>query len=655
MLTAADPYCGIDLDHCIEDGTVALWASAIVDRFRSYTEVTPSGTGLRIWIRGKLAAGGRNRVGSIELYDRDRYFTATSEQLPDTPNEIAERQAELDAFYAELFPAPLPSSNQQTSSTLNDFQVLDLARRARNGAKLEQLLGGSIAGYQSASEADLALLGILVFYTQDPGQLERLWRGSGLWREKQERADYRERTVAKALRELREVYQPTVDPSRVEGPPAPTEAPESIPPTPWLTPLSSVLGQPPKHFDWLVEDFLIRGGIGVFGAKPKVAKTTLLTQFALAVSRGAKFLGRKTIKGPVIYLALEEDEERVLDRFRRLGATTDDEVHLRVGIAAPGDMERLHQAIKELGAILAIIDPIQRLTRLEDGNDYSQVSNATDPLIAMARSTSCGIIFSHHLGKTDREGGDQLLGSTALFGAVDTSFVIRKREEDKVRTLETIQRYGRSLEPAVLGYDQNTGMAWLEATAEEYQVERDQLKVLEAVAEQVEPMTREDLFSSLSIGWPRAQRAVEGLLAKRYLERRGEGRRSSPYRYRALVRPEQMKTTFLNTRDVSSQLEKETGEETGEETDLVVFKSTPHGFLSPLKGGGRGNLAPIVRSLVSESLNRLPEQPSLSVVGEVPRLEPRCPSCGSTGLLTLDVQTGERQCSSCSQIWYFQP
>ena len=41
---------GIDLDHCVKDGKQLPWAQAIVDRFdATYIEVSPSGTGIRIF------------------------------------------------------------------------------------------------------------------------------------------------------------------------------------------------------------------------------------------------------------------------------------------------------------------------------------------------------------------------------------------------------------------------------------------------------------------------------------------------------------------------------------------------------------------------------------------------------------------------------
>jgi primase-polymerase (primpol)-like protein len=83
MLAADEIYVGIDLDHCRnpETGTVAEWAIGVIRHFRSYTEVSPSGTGIRIIVRAKKPAGSRCRKGAIEIYNRGRYLTITGHVL----------------------------------------------------------------------------------------------------------------------------------------------------------------------------------------------------------------------------------------------------------------------------------------------------------------------------------------------------------------------------------------------------------------------------------------------------------------------------------------------------------------------------------------------------------------------------------------------
>src|SRR5215213_8190413 len=103
-----DPYVGIDLDDCRdpETGEIDPRAQEIIDRFDSYAELTPSGTGVHIIITtdtGLLPEAKRGgREGSVEIYGDGRYLTFTGQRLSSAA-DIAERTDELAAFCAEVF------------------------------------------------------------------------------------------------------------------------------------------------------------------------------------------------------------------------------------------------------------------------------------------------------------------------------------------------------------------------------------------------------------------------------------------------------------------------------------------------------------------------------------------------------------------------
>jgi putative DNA primase/helicase len=83
VFSSADPYVGIDLDDCRnpESGEIAPWALEILDRVRDgYVEISPSGTGIHVIIRGDVRGGGIRR-GPVEMYSRGRYFTITGRVL----------------------------------------------------------------------------------------------------------------------------------------------------------------------------------------------------------------------------------------------------------------------------------------------------------------------------------------------------------------------------------------------------------------------------------------------------------------------------------------------------------------------------------------------------------------------------------------------
>jgi primase-polymerase (primpol)-like protein len=173
--TANDLYCGIDLDNCRDPltGEIAPWAQEMIDRFASYTEVSPSGTGIRIWIKGKLPPGARNKdqKRGIEVYDEGQYLTITGCHLADTPLTIEPRQQELQAWHMEVFGKPTPAPERPSvvvadmngqPPAMTDDDVIKLSRESKkSGAKFKRLWVGDISGYASMSEATQGLVNLL--------------------------------------------------------------------------------------------------------------------------------------------------------------------------------------------------------------------------------------------------------------------------------------------------------------------------------------------------------------------------------------------------------------------------------------------------------------------------------------------------------------
>lgn len=104
-----DEFCGIDLDGCRDpgSGTIELWAREIIEAAATYAEVSPSGSGVKLFLRGKSPFDkGRKkivpdarRIGdkapAVELYDHARFFAVTGEAL-NGHNEVRPAQETID-------------------------------------------------------------------------------------------------------------------------------------------------------------------------------------------------------------------------------------------------------------------------------------------------------------------------------------------------------------------------------------------------------------------------------------------------------------------------------------------------------------------------------------------------------------------------------
>jgi primase-polymerase (primpol)-like protein len=107
VFSSADPFCGIDLDDSLyEDANVKPWARGIVERFGdTYMEISPSGVGLKIWVRGAVPAnlpGVGVGDGQIEIYDHARYFAVTGRVFRNAPLEIEDHATDVQAVYDRL-------------------------------------------------------------------------------------------------------------------------------------------------------------------------------------------------------------------------------------------------------------------------------------------------------------------------------------------------------------------------------------------------------------------------------------------------------------------------------------------------------------------------------------------------------------------------
>ncbi len=217
--------CAFDLDNCFEtDGSLKPWAKHIVEKFRGcYIERSPSRNGLRIifkapgFIFDKSKYYINNQKLGLEVYISgvtNRFVTVTGDVFcnGDVLNMNEELQEVLDMYMKR--PAPQKTENNiEAKSYLSDESVLEKAMIAKNADTFIKLWNGDISSYGSHSEADLALASILAFWCGcDVEQMDRLFRKSGLMREKWDRnqsgTTYGQITLQKAANSTKETYSP---------------------------------------------------------------------------------------------------------------------------------------------------------------------------------------------------------------------------------------------------------------------------------------------------------------------------------------------------------------------------------------------------------------------------------------------------------------
>lgn len=226
FMLSSSPFVGIDIDHCIKDGKANSKAQSIIDQLDSYTECSPSGTGVHIIIKADMQGKGR-RKENLEIYSQGRYFTVTG-NVYQGRGAIHKRDKELNALLASMdldkadqkkkkeVPPAVDITDKILRAAETPLDVMDIIqaiKKSRQGLAFTKLFDfGDTSDYKSGSEADLALMDMLPFWTRgDRAKTLQIFNMSALGqREKwRTRPDYQQRTLEQAFKSWNgKVYDP---------------------------------------------------------------------------------------------------------------------------------------------------------------------------------------------------------------------------------------------------------------------------------------------------------------------------------------------------------------------------------------------------------------------------------------------------------------
>jgi primase-polymerase (primpol)-like protein len=200
VFTKDDPFFGIDWDGICDLRLGVIDETIFADEILalgSYAETSPSGTGVHVIVMGSLP-GDRKKGGNREMYESGRYFTMTGWHIGGTPATIEKApQDVLKRVYGKMVGetgshSPASFHDMQRSQgkppmvlSLSDEEIIARCLLAKNSPKFRALFerGVSIC-HKSPSEDDMALCGLLAFYTNDRAQIDRIFRQSRFYQEK---------------------------------------------------------------------------------------------------------------------------------------------------------------------------------------------------------------------------------------------------------------------------------------------------------------------------------------------------------------------------------------------------------------------------------------------------------------------------------------
>lgn len=220
MFAEESGITGIDIDHCLTNGRVNEVAAAILAKLPpTYIEISPSGSGLHIFIKGTLPPGGnKNSRSGVEMYSSGRYFTMTGQKYQGVVDFIGVDSGGILDFIHQKYVAPKQKSRKQSTyqmgAMLSDDDIIRLAQGSKDGENFSALWNGQWQEkYKSQSEADFALCRKLAFWSgRNENQIDRMFRKSALFRGKWDSRHsangqtYGEQTVTNACSMTDSVY-----------------------------------------------------------------------------------------------------------------------------------------------------------------------------------------------------------------------------------------------------------------------------------------------------------------------------------------------------------------------------------------------------------------------------------------------------------------
>lgn len=384
----------VDLDHCVDPSTgkIMPWAREIIIGLDSYSEFSPSGTGVHI-LGTDIALPGKGRKrafesGAVELYDTARFLTFTGRWLPKTPAEILSRRSQFNALYQRI-----DNGNGQPKGR-KDFDLLMEGEWEK-------------CGFPSMSEAVFVLCQLLnARYHNDVAKVDEQFRQSGLY--SGHWIDKWERLGADTIAKTQQYGEVTI--GRKE----------------WkLEKFSSIVRE---EISWIFQGYVARGKITGLSGEPGCGKSLITLDWAARFSSGRGWPDRsKAIQPPgkVLIFATEDDaSDTILPRFTAAGGNPDNLLRIRLEgdtgfyFDDPKHLEILRMVTEQNADIgMVIIDPILEHMRA----DKEQATReAYAPLRALIAQRGVALLQVAHTNKRAAQNlgsvGDKVGGVKALVG-----------------------------------------------------------------------------------------------------------------------------------------------------------------------------------------------------------------------------------------------
>ena len=541
VMTRPHGIVGVDLDDCVHDGVVADWAREVVDALASYTEVSPSGKGLRIFARGEVSDWTNHTVG-VEVYGgaEPRFLTITGQHLPGTPTGLQEAPVPaLDALRAqygrdaERTDTPAVEMPELLDDLLTpDLANLDLPYTARDfltegvarGDRSRELQAAAVALFQCGLAADevLTLLAssphamevALDHRRQDPDRaLLYLWRQCTDAKPKGE-----QRKVATAD-DFEDVSEAAAGGATVAGA---LKKPLRFE----FQTLDAFAQQPPMS--WIIKKVMPRAALGLIFGPSTAGKTFFALDLAMHIAQGKEWCGNRVKRTGVAYICAEDPAGFGLrvKAYRAYHGLEQADIPMMVLGRIPNLLEKQDtkdlvaglRAIPDLGVVF--VDTFSKVTLGADENSSQDMGRALAHCEAIHRATGAMVVLIAHPGKDAARGVRGWSGLVPLADmvlSVDRDLDYRAATLTKVKNGVEGSEFPFKLNGMVMGEDEDgdpieSAVAVFGAATEKKRplpkgaAQRTALRVAEELASLTDQVMESELIAAVVAQMPRDAR-----------------------------------------------------------------------------------------------------------------------------------------------------
>lgn len=449
VFTDSDPFVGIDLDVS-EGAEPSEGQRRIYDGFNTYAEKSLSGRGLHIVAKGRVAEGGiRNSNLGVEVYSSGRYFTFTGNVMCNAA--IADCQPLIDKLCAEIrpdqhggmiavddaYPAP-PLSDDALREHICGSEANREYYEGRvsdwSAAYFALICAACLFSSDEAQVRRVVMASPLVQHAPPKGRVTREQKAERLWAREYPRAAHRDAQErceqAKAIVHGKEMAAGLSE--QISRAMAPAKGQEE---NSGRSLLRSARDLQHRHFPairWAVPNVLPEG-LTIFAGVPKVGKSWFALDIARAKADGDFVLGQQCERGDVLMLALEDNERRLQDRFRRITSGGDFPGNLDYATEWPrldvGGVDYIANWIdRATNPALVVIDTLAMVKPIPTGRNksaYDHDVSALKPLHRLASDKRVAVVVVTHTRKAHADEPVERVSSTlGLTGVADTIMLL---------------------------------------------------------------------------------------------------------------------------------------------------------------------------------------------------------------------------------------